>query len=646
MAAAFATAEELLTANRRSDLLRFATAGSVDDGKSTLIGRLLHDSKNIYADQLEAVGRDSQRLNRELDLALLTDGLRAEREQGITIDVAYRYFSTPTRRFIIADSPGHEQYTRNMITAASTASLAVILVDARHGLRRQSRRHAFIASLLGIPHVVVAINKMDAVGYSRARFEEIRESYRDFATRLSPADTRFIPLSALRGDNVVERGDKNMPWYPGPALLHHLESVYIGADRNLIDFRFPVQYVSRPHQGFRGYAGTIASGVVRPGDEVLALPSRRTTRVERIVTWEGDQPYAFAPQAVTLTLADEIDLSRGDLLVFPGNQPKMERELEAMLVWMDETPLKPGETYLVKHASNQVRARVTELNYRIDPGELHRQPAAQLELNEIGRVRLELFKPLAHDCFQRNRALGSFILIDPQTNRTAGAGMIIERSAPRGEPEPAAAEAAPPPAITTEAAVGRNLTRQVGRVTPADRERLLGQKARTVWMTGLSGAGKSTLAQALEQRLHGLGRAVYVLDGDNLRHGLNRDLGFSPADRSENIRRTAEVARLLNEAGMIVITACISPLRADREQARTIVGPDRFSEVFVDAPLDVCEARDPKGLYRKARAGEIADFTGVQAPYEAPEKPDLRLPTHELGIEPALAQLLHHLTGR
>jgi len=626
--------EELLQRNQASDLLRFTTAGSVDDGKSTLIGRLLYDSKSIYEDQLESVEQDSRKLNREeIDLALVTDGLRAEREQGITIDVAYRYFSTPRRRFIIADTPGHEQYTRNMVTGASTANLALILIDARNGITTQSKRHGFIAALLGIPHVVVLVNKMDLVGFSQAVYEEIRAAYSAFAAKLAIRDLVFIPVSALRGDNVVHRSD-NMPWYPGMPLMTHLETVYIASDRNLIDLRFPVQYVNRPHLDFRGFCGTVASGVVRAGDEIVVLPSRRTTRIKRIVSMDGDLEYAFPPQSVTLCLADEIDASRGSMFVHPGNQPHVAREVEAMIVWMDETPLVCHQPYWIKHTSQLLRGTVAALRYRVDPNELHREEAQSLGLNEIGRAQVQFFQPILFDEYSRNRQTGSFVMIDPATNRTVGAGMIIDRGrAVRREDE------RPAPA-------SRNITRHRGEVTAADREGLLRQRPATLWFTGLSGAGKSTIAFALEKRLMDRGQLCYVLDGDNIRHGLNRDLGFSPEERTENIRRIAEVARLMNDAGLLVITAFIAPYREDRARAREIVGAERFVEVYVDAPLDLCESRDPKGLYKKARAGEIGEFTGVSAPYEAPETPDVCLQTGSMDPAACVDALIASLCER
>ncbi|MDI6827256.1 MAG: sulfate adenylyltransferase subunit CysN [Armatimonadota bacterium] len=615
------TLEDFIKQAQEIELLRFTTAGSVDDGKSTLIGRLLHDAKCIYEDHLAALHSDSRRAGREgVDFALLTDGLRAEREQGITIDVAYRHFATPRRRFIIADTPGHEQYTRNMVTGASTADLAVILIDAQNGVTIQSKRHGFIASLLGIPHITIAVNKMDLVGYSQNSFESIAREYAEFASKLQARDLEFIPISALHGDNVVHRST-NMPWYDGAPLLSHLETVHIASDRNLIDFRFPVQYVLRPSGSFRGYCGTVASGVARIGDEVMALPSGKTSRIARIIYDGKDVEYAFPPQPITLCLEDELDISRGDMLAHPANLPWVAHELEAMLIWMHEEPLHLGRQYLIKHTTNLARGRFTELKYIIDPSTLHRQSARRLSLNEIGRISMQLFRPILCDEYQRNRQTGGFIVIDPQTNFTVGAGLIIDRLHRYEAPE-------------------RHITRHTGFVGVEDRSRVLGQRPATIWLTGLSGSGKSTLAYALEKRLIEEGRACFVLDGDNIRQGLNRDLGFSPEDRAENIRRVAEVAKLFNDAGLIVITSFISPFRKDRANAQEIIGDDRFIEVYVDAPLGVCEARDPKGLYAKARAGEIPDFTGISSPYEPPESPDLHLRTDQLSIDEAVRAIV------
>ena len=625
---------ELLRHYEEADLLRFTTAGSVDDGKSTLMGRLLHDTNSIHEDQLSSVRKVSRARGQELDLSYFTDGLKAEREQGITIDVAYRHFSTPRRRFIMADTPGHEQYTRNMVTGASTADLALILVDARKGLLTQSKRHGFIASLLGMQHMVVAVNKMDLVDYRQEVFDRISRQYSDFAAKLTTRDLVFIPICALHGDNVVEFSPK-MPWYGGPTLLSHLETVHISSDRNLIDFRFPVQYVLRPNAEFRGYAGQVVGGVVRVGDAVVALPSGKGSRVKRIVTADGDLAYAFTPQSVTLCLEDEIDVSRGDMLVHPANRPRVESEVEAMLVWMDMTPLQLGKSYLIKHTTQLVRGEVASLRYRIDPSDLHRRPAAELQMNDIGRCELRLQRPLLCDEYAHNRRTGNLILIDPVTNNTAGAGMIIARALHRGEPESA-------PGSTAL----RHITVQSGHVAAEDRATLLGQRPVTLWLTGLSGSGKTALSYAVEKRLVESGHAACVLDGDNIRDNLNKDLGFSPADRKENIRRVAEVARLFNDAGLTVIAAFISPCCEDRYDAARIIGAERFIEVFVDAPLDVCERRDAKGLYRKARTGEIREFTGVSAPYEPPEHPQLHVRTDVLCIDEEVELVVQCLRSR
>ncbi len=614
------------------DLLRFCTAGSVDDGKSTLIGRLLLETQSVYEDHLDALDAASRRLNRaETDLALLTDGLKAEREQGITIDVAYRHFSTPRRRFIIADTPGHVQYTRNMATGASNADLAVILVDAQNGMTTQSRRHGFIASLMGIPQVVVAINKMDLVGYSQEVFEALRREYADFVLKLDVRGLTFIPLSALRGDNVVHAGD-HMPWYSGPTFLHYLENVEIPGARNLIDFRFPVQLINRPTSDFRGVCGSVASGVVRKGDEVAVLPTGVRTRVERIVTAAGDLDYAYAPQAVTLCLADDVDISRGDMLVHPANLPRTDRAVEAMLVWMDSAPCDVSTPYLLKHTTHTVNAAIRTLHYKVNPDTLHREAADTLQANDIGRVTLDAFRPIFWDPYRLNRETGGFILIDRGTHRTVACGMLIDRRAQRAPARPAEAQ--------------RIVVPTVGGVTAPARAALFGQQPLTLWLTGLSGAGKSTLALALEERLVAQGRACFLLDGDNVRHGLNRDLGFTPDDRTENIRRVAEVARLFNEAGLIAIVSFISPMAADREAARRIIGRERFFEVFVDCPLAVCEQRDPKGLYRQARAGKIPEFTGISAPYEPPLSPDVRVATAVVGVEAAVDALLEAVLPR
>jgi bifunctional enzyme CysN/CysC len=583
----------------RLALLRITTAGSVDDGKSTLIGRLLFDSKTIFEDQLASIERTSRdRGEEQPNLALLTDGLRAEREQGITIDVAYRYFATPKRKFIIADTPGHLQYTRNMVTGASTADLALILVDARKGLLEQSRRHAFIASLLGIPHLVLCVNKMDLVDWSRDRFDEIREEFRQFTMKLDVPDLTFVPMSALHGDNIVHRST-SMPWYEGTSLLHHLEQVHISSDRNLIDARFPVQYVIR-NGDHRSYAGSVAGGVFKPGDEVLVLPSGFTSTVRAIWGPGGERvTEASPPQAVTLQLTDDLDVGRGDMICRPGNRPHAGQDIDAMVCWLTErTALTPDTRYLILHTTHATKAQVRKLDYRLDINTLHRVEGAQsLGLNEIGRVQLRTQQPLLFDPYRRNRDCGSFVLVDEATNNTVAAGMITGPSLP---------------VVWHSTAVKRD-------------ER--GTRGATIWLTGLSASGKSTVAVEIERRLVAAGRPAYLLDGDNLRHGLNADLGFTVADRTENVRRVGEVARLFADAGVVAVVSLISPYRADRDQVRAAhkrLGLP-FYEVFVDTPVETCEARDPKGMYAKARAGEITGFTGVDDPYETPETPDLVL---------------------
>lgn len=590
-------------------LLRLATAGSVDDGKSTLIGRLLSDSKAVMEDQWASVEQTSKDRGHDYtDLALVTDGLRAEREQGITIDVAYRYFATPKRKFIIADTPGHIQYTRNMVTGASTAQLVIVLVDARHGLLEQSRRHAFLASLLGIRHLVLAVNKMDLLGWDQEKFDAIRDEFHAFAARLDVQDVTSIPISALHGDNVVTKSDQT-PWYEGPSLLSHLEDVYIAGDRNMVDVRFPVQYVIRPHtlehQDHRSYAGTVASGVMRSGDEVVVLPIGKTTRITAIDGPNGPVAEAFPPMAVSVRLADDIDISRGDMIARTHNQPRITQEFDATVCWMaDNAVLEPGRDYVVKHTTRTVRARIAGLDYRLDVNTLHRdKTATALKLNELGRVSLRTQVPLLLDEYTRNASTGSFILIDPDTNGTVAAGMVLRDVSAR-TPSP-------------------NTVRHRSLVTAQDRP----PRGKTVWFTGLSGSGKSSVAMLVERKLLEKGISAYVLDGDNLRHGLNADLGFSMADRAENLRRLSHVATLLADCGHLVLVPAISPLAEHRALARKVhadAGID-FFEVFCDTPLQDCERRDPKGLYAKARAGEITHFTGIDSPYQRPKNPDLRL---------------------
>jgi bifunctional enzyme CysN/CysC len=616
------------------DLLRFTTAGSVDDGKSTLIGRLLYDTKSIFEDQLEAIEATSKRRGEGyVNLALLTDGLRAEREQNITIDVAYRYFATPKRKFIIADTPGHVQYTRNMVTGASTAELAIVLIDARKGVVTQSKRHGFIASLLGIPHILVAVNKMDAVDYSEETFNRIVAEYSDFAEKLSIKDLVFIPISALLGDNIVTHS-ANMPWYEGSTLLHHLETVNVGADRNLVDFRFPVQYVVRPHQDFRGFAGRIASGVIRPGEEVVVLPGGHGSRISKVETADGSLDEATAGDSVVLTIEDEIEAGRGSMIVRRQNLPTVATRLEAMVCWLSDTPLDTTTRYVLMHTSRQVQAMVSRVVYRMDVDTLHRESVQSLNLNDIARLELVTSQPLFFDPYQQNRTTGSFILVDPHTNATVAAGMIRgewkEASSLSTEPKPV------PPASTNVVWEGWNIPRE-------QREARNGHKAAVLWFTGLSGSGKSTIARMLEQRLFERGCQTMLLDGDTLRHGLNADLGFSAADRTENIRRVGDVAQLFFEQGAIVLCSFVSPFRQDRATVRAKLPEGRFVEVYVKCSLDEAIRRDPKGLYAKARAGEIPEFTGVSSPYEEPERAEVVAQTDAVAAELVVEQLLGYL---
>ncbi len=623
---------------RPADLLRFATAGSVDDGKSTLIGRLLYDSKQVLSDQLAHVEQTSQRMGHDfLDLSLLTDGLRAEREQGITIDVAYRYFATAQRRFIIADTPGHEQYTRNMVTGASTADLAIILIDARKGVIAQSKRHAFISSLLGIPHVVVCVNKMDLVDFEESVFDAIVEDFERFAARLEMPDVTFIPISALRGDNVVERS-LEMPWYQGPPLLYHLEHVHIASDRNLIDVRFPVQWVIRPPASavadYRAYAGQIAGGVIRPGDEIVVLPSGQRSTVAGIDTFDGPVEEAFPPMSVAIRLTDDIDVSRGSTIVRRQNQPHVSSGFECLLCWMSEQPLSPRRRYLVKHTTRTAMLGRLDVRYRIDVETLHRDEAAStLQLNDLGRVHLQLSTPLVFDSYRRNRATGSLIIIDEATNETVAAGVILDTVLDAPEHK---SERSP------------NVRWQGSRMTRERRWETLGHAGATIWFTGLPGAGKSTIAAAVEERLIALGRPAFLLDGDNLRHGLNGDLAFDEEARRENVRRTSHVARLLAESGTIALVSLVSPYAADRHAAaRLHEGAELdFIEVFLDAPLELCQERDPKGLYARARSGELAEMTGVGAPYEPPSDPDLVLASCEETVEQEVDCVMQLLRDR
>ncbi|WP_017460589.1 sulfate adenylyltransferase subunit CysN [Dyella ginsengisoli] len=616
--------DDYLARHESKDLLRFITCGSVDDGKSTLLGRLLYDTKVLFDDQLAALEGDSLRhgtQNGELDFALLVDGLSAEREQGITIDVAYRFFTTERRKFIVADCPGHEQYTRNMATGASTADLAVVLIDARKGVLTQTRRHTYIAALLGIRHVLLAVNKMDLVGYDETTFRAIEAEYTTLAADMGIPQVSAIPVSALRGENISARATA-MPWFDGPSLLEHLETVAIQPPAQTLGFRLPVQWVCRPDQNFRGYAGPVVAGSIAPGDEVVVLPGGARSRVARIVTADGDRTQATVGDAVTLTLEDERDISRGDVIAAAGDPPQVADQFAAHLLWMDESALLPGRGYWLKIGARTVGAQVTEIKHKVDVNTQDELAAKRLELNEVGYCNLSLDQPVAFEPYATCRELGAFILIDRQTNATVGAG-------------------------TLDFALRRadNIHWQHLDIDRAARARLKGQAPACLWFTGLSGSGKSTVANLVEKRLFAMGRHTYLLDGDNVRHGLNRDLGFTDEDRVENIRRVAEVARLMVDAGLIVLVSFISPFRGERRMARELFAPGEFHEVFVDTPLAVCEARDVKGLYAKARAGSIKNFTGIDSPYEAPEAPEVHLQGGEEAPEQLAERVIRELLG-
>ena len=627
-----------LKQHEQKQLLRFLTCGSVDDGKSTLIGRLLYDSKMIYEDQLAQIEADSKLVGTTggvFDPALLTDGLKAEREQGITIDVAYRYFSTAKRKFIIADTPGHEQYTRNMATGGSTADLAVILIDARHGVLTQTRRHSFIVSLLGIRHIVVAIKKMDLVDFSEARFNEICDDYRAFAARLDLPDVHFIPISALDGDNVVERSERS-PWYTGSTLMNFLENVYIGSDRNLQDFRMPVQYVNRPNLNFRGFCGTISSGIIRPGEDITVLPSGQSSRVKDIVTFDGNLQEAFTPQSVTLTLEDEIDASRGDMIVRSGNLPRSSDHIEAMVVWMNQESMVPGKTYLIKHTTQMVPGTIDTLKYQVDVNTFHRAPAPQLALNEIGRVSISLSGPIHYDAYRRNRSTGAFIIIDRISNATVAAGMILDRPS-SGEQRSV---------WDDEEADESGQGGELSAVSADERMARFGQKPATVLLTGLTGSGKSSIALAVERKLFDTGRAVAVIDGERVRRGLSRDLGYTAEQRSENLRRSGHLAHALNEAGLICLAAFVAPNDEVRQKVARLIGQDKFLVVHVATPVDVCRGRDTKGQYAQADAGELPNFPGVTADYETPEQPDLVVDPAEQTIDQCANAVIELLRKR
>ncbi|WP_183238557.1 sulfate adenylyltransferase subunit CysN [Bradyrhizobium sp. CIR18] len=610
---------------RTKDQLRFITCGSVDDGKSTLIGRLLHDTKMIYHDQLTVLERDSIKhgsTGNDIDFALLVDGLEAEREQGITIDVAYRFFTTPRRSFMVADTPGHEQYTRNMATGASHAQLAIILIDARKGVMVQTRRHSFICSLLGIRHVVLAVNKIDLVSYNKECFDRIARDYLAFAAGLGFTSVVTIPISARYGDNVVDRS-AHANWYHGPCLLEHLESIDIPSGTAGQAFRFPVQWVNRPNPDFRGYAGTVASGRISAGDEIIVAASGRTTRIKRIVTHDGDLVGAEAGDAVTITLEDEIDIGRGDILSRPDDRPKVADRFAAYVVWMDQEPLAPGRNYVLRIGSQTITGSITAIRHRIDVNTCEHLAAGMLSLNEIAFCDVATAMPAVFDPYELNRKTGSFIFIDRYTNRTVGAGMI----------------AFPLRRDTT-------IARQALSVDRRERAALKNQKPCVIWFTGLSGAGKTTIANLVDQKLCGMSRHTMLLDGDNLRHGLNADLGFSETDRVENIRRVGEVAKLMADSGLIVICSLISPSRVERDRVRGLVGKEEFIEVFVDTPIEECARRDPKGLYSKVKSGKIKNFTGIDSCYEAPTTPELHLRTMEQTLEHSAEAVVDVLRAR
>jgi bifunctional enzyme CysN/CysC len=617
--------EAYLAQHQNKSLLRFITCGSVDDGKSTLIGRLLYDSKMIFEDQLAALESDSKTVGTQggaIDFALLVDGLAAEREQGITIDVAYRFFSTDKRKFIVADTPGHEQYTRNMVTGASTADLAIILIDARKGVLTQTRRHSYLVSLMGIRNVVLAVNKMDLVDWSREAFDRIVADYRAFAADIDLKDVLAIPISGLNGDNIAAKSAIT-PWYDGPALMQHLEDVEIDEARRAAGpFRMPVQWVNRPNADFRGFAGQIVGGRVKPNDKIRITPSGKLSTIARIVTKEGDLAEAVAGQSVTLTLADEVDCSRGDVIAAADDPPESSDQFETTLIWMSDEPALSGRPYLLKIGAKTVGATITEIKHKVNVNTLEHLAAKVLELNEIALCNISLDQPVAFDPYEANPDMGGFILIDRTSNATVAAGLIhyaLRRA--------------------------QNVHWQSIDVTRAARAEIKGQKPAVLWFTGLSGAGKSTIANLVDKKLHSLGKHTVLLDGDNVRHGLNRDLGFTDADRVENIRRVAEVAKLMADAGLIVLVSFISPFRAERDMARAMLPAGEFYEVFVDTPLVEAEKRDVKGLYKKARAGQLKHFTGVDSPYEAPENPELHIDTTKLDAATAAALIVEKLTG-
>ncbi len=622
--------KEFLDQDQKKDLLRLLTCGSVDDGKSTLIGRLLFDSKKLYEDQLDALQRDSKReghAGEDIDYALLLDGLKAEREQGITIDVAYRYFSTSKRKFIIADTPGHEQYTRNMITGGSTANLAILLADARKGVITQTKRHTFLVSMLGIKHVVLAVNKMDLVDFKQDVFEQICDDYRKFTTTLGIPDITFIPVSALKGDNVVDISNR-MPWYHGKSMLEFLEDVHVVSDRNFDDLRIPIQYVIRPTLDYRGFAGKVASGVIRVGDEVMALPSGKKSKVKSILTSEGDVDYAFPPQSASFTLEDEIDISRGEMVVHPNSTPHVERHFEAMLVWMDEKPMDSYTQFYIKHNTHSTKARIDKIKYKVNINTLEKSEVDHFELNEIGRVVMTSTKPLLFDPYKKNRQTGSFILIDTITHNTVAVGMILDKmSSDKLHSR-----------ITDKEK--EQIVKSGSLISTEEREKRYDQKAQTIWITGLHGSGKNELAYSLEKELFEMGKTVVVLDGKRVRSGLSSELDYSPSDRAEHLRRVAHIAKILNDQGILVICSFISPKESIRQQIKEIIGENRFKLVYMDADVEFCKKNDKYGLYKQADEGNIKHLPGVDEEYDIPVIRDFTIKSGEnINIEEIVATI-------